>query len=429
MRYFQQWLMGSSALLFFLVMNIGQAHAQSAEELFRVTCQDEQELIGHRLTIPNLTRGESLRFTLLGVRDFGARMAVITGSGNAECSELTPELLGSAVAAPGLGRIEGRVMVARAEYRPSSGGTIDVVVGGTAGISGQWVLIMDNLTLNRTNEVDSMQVAVPPASQQEWLGVFMMSGTEESAIDPYMVMTAGTEGNAIRLECDNAGTRTCLNSTTLFERGVQFADEDEISYVGSILDAGTMGVFPYSKLVYEFSAAGNDTGSYVVIMTGTAPGDINDSSLICDNVIARVQDASPEYNSLYPASNLLDNNPNTRYVTSAPPTDATTQTTVPTFIVLEFEQVEIVDRIRIGGYIPAPELQPNPNALQTFSVTLLGKTENTLVTALKAQLRPQPTYQTFSFVPAETQEIGLLLETNFGGTLFEIADIQVCAVR
>jgi len=428
MGRFQQWLISGILLVCLGLIGI-PVNAQSAEELFSVTCQDEQQLIGHRLTLPNLGRGETLRFTLLGVRDFSARMGVVEAGGRAECSQLTPELLGSAVAAPSVGRVQGRVMASRAEYTPTSSGSIDVIVGGAAGISGQWALVIDNLSLNRANEVDSMQVAVPPSTRGEWLGVFMMSGTEDSSVDPFMVMTAGTEDNTIRLACDNAGTGTCPHSTTLFERGVQFADEDEITYVGGILDAGAMGVFPYSKLVYEFSAMGGDTGSYVLILTGTAPGDINDSRLICDNVLARVQDASPEYNSLYPAQNMLDNNPDTRYVTGAPLPDAAAPPPVPTYVVLEFDQVEIVDRIRIGGYIPAPELQPNPNAVQTLSVTFLGRDSNTLVTALKAQLRPLPTYQTFSFVPAETREIGLLLETNFGGTLFEIADVQVCAVR
>jgi|GEM_PF-5071029 len=410
-------------MLFWSNISINQAQ----DDLYLVTCPDESQIIGHRLTIPNLSGGDALEFNLLGVGNFPARMAVIRSADSVECSAPDESLIGSAVAVPGLGRVEAKAFISRQTYRPSQG-TLDVIIGGAPGISGQWTLVVNNLSIDSNGETHTMQVAVPPASRGEWLGVFMMAGTEESLLDPYMVMIGGTPEDGIQLECDNAGAASCPNSTTLFERGVVFADNEELFYVGDVFDAGILGVFPYGKLVYEMGAARQDnTGSYLLIASGTAPGDINKSSLICDNVVAGIQDASAAYNALYPAQNLLDNDPETRYVTTAPAPE--TSNPIPTFIVIQLSGVHIVDRVRIGGYISNPELQPNPNSPQNVSIAFLGDGATDLVLATTVELRPQPTYQTIDFLPAQTTELGIILQTNFGGSLYEIADIQVCAVQ
>lgn len=414
-------------LLLFMLFWSNTGVSQGQDELYMVTCPDQTQLIGHRLTIPNLSGGDTLEFNLIGVGDFPARMAIIRSADDVECSAPDETLIGSAVAVPGLGRVEAKVFISRETYSPSQG-TLDVIIGGAPGVSGQWAVIINNLSIDNNEEKHTMQVAVPPASRREWMGVFMMAGVEESLLDPYIVMTGGIAEDGIRLECDNAGTASCPNSTTMFERGVVFADNEELFYVGDVFDAGVLGVFPYGKLVYEFSAARADnSGSYLLIATGTAPGNINDSSLICDNVVSGVQDASPAYNSLYPPLNLLDGDPITRYVTTAPPPE--TPNPVPTYIVLQLSGVHVVDRVRIGGYISNPELQPNPNSPQTVAIAFLGETATELVVATTVELRPQPTYQTIDFLPTQTTEVGIILQTNFGGSLYEIADIQVCAAQ
>lgn len=405
-----------TAALLLLAATVTQA--QVIPGVLEVTCPGGDTVIGHRLVFTSV---ESPRVTLtaLGIADFDPVLVVIDSDGTPECVFSDNRQVGSAVAVPGLGRAVANSFTTR--YVGSvQGNQLDVIVGGLAGRSGRYALVVDGMTIRPDEDDDPMRLRIPQAASGEWLGVFMFG---DGSLDPMMTVSQ-PEAEFPLVECDNAGTSTCPASTTLADRGIQFENGDLT--VGEVTDAGVLNVYRTAELIYTLGSSRNASdGPYKLLITGTAPGSLLDSSLICDNVVAGVVGASPAYNDIYAQENVLDGDPTTLWVTDNPGVDPDTEEPLErVFIVLRLDGRQRVDRIRVNGYTNQRDLANN--ALRAFEV-VLNNPENELVTALEAEAPLQPGYQTYRFLPVELEEIGLLLKTNYGGSLFTVTDVQVCA--
>ncbi len=85
-----------------------------------------------------------------------------------------------------------------------------------------------------------------------------------------------------------------------------------------------------------------------------------------------------------------------------------------------------INKIRINGYAQSSD-EFAANALRRFALRFQNESGD-LVTAVEAELLQQPGYQSFAFLPATIGEVGLILMDNYGGTLFTVVDVQICAL-
>jgi hypothetical protein len=386
-------------------------------------CEDGRQIVGYGIIIENLRGSSTLRLTAVGADDFDPGFAIINPDGRIQCSQNTPGIEGTTVAIPGIGRIEANAFTAQRSVTVPNTNQLQLVLGGYPGQSGTVALLVENLQLSNRDEVDIIRVKIPPAAQNEWVNGFMVGVAEN--LDPAMALLVGDSLRPAR-ECDNAGTRTCVGVPTLVGRGAIINTDD--TYPGDEFDAGVMGAFSDDDLAFQFrDSTGLQTGEYMAVITGTAPGAVLDDSFICENVITGIGDSSPAYNPTYQTEDILDGDPLSFWVTGASARDATTgQRTGVSFIVLQVDPTRLINKIRINGFAQA-SLEFAPNALKNFAVRLQN-TEDDVVTAVEAELLQQPGYQTYSFLPAQVSEIGLILLDNYGGTLFTLVDVQVCAL-
>lgn len=411
-----------SALFFPFMTTISDAQTDSP--FFVVLCDDGRQIVGYRIILDDLTPRSFLRITAVGAQNFDPAFAVIDQDGESDCTNNDPSAANTIIAVPGIGRVEATDFAAQMTASVSSNGALDLVVGGFPGQSGQFALVIEDLTIDPPSEADRLTIQVPPAAQTEWLNVFMVSG-QTGRLDPHMELFFNQQGGQPEFECDNAGTITCVGVPNLIDRGAVISQES--AYSGDSFDAGIIGAFGQEELYYDLrDATGTNTGEYALIISATAPGAVIDTSLICDNVATDIQGSSPSYNATYTTDYLLDGDPSTFWATGAAPLDAQSGTRNPnSFVVVGVEASQRINKIRINGYAQS-NVDIETNALKRFAVRF-PNIDGEVVTALEAELLLQPGYQTFTFLPATIDELGIILLDNYGGTLFTLVDIQICA--
>jgi hypothetical protein len=385
-------------------------------------CEDGRQVVGYVIVLEGLPSDAAIRLTAVSNTDFDPAIAVLEADGDVTCTNNSASAEGTTIAVPGLGRVEANAFAAQTTVTAGARREIRAVVGGFAGQSGVFALVIENLRLDRPNEADTMEIYLPPSATKEWLNVFMIGADED--LDPALAMYIGDSVRASQT-CDNAGTPTCPGVPDLLDRGAVINTEE--TYSGDAFDAGVIGAFGEEYLTYEFSdATGNNTGEYVAIISALAPGAVLDTSFICENVAFEVRGASPSYNTTYLSEYILDGDPSTFWVTGAAPLDPQTNARTNTsFIVIGIEGDRPISKIRINGYAQASQ-EFATNALRLFAVRFQNENEE-VVTAVEGELLQQPGYQSYSFLPAQIGEIGLILIDNYGGTLFTVVDVQICA--
>lgn len=417
------------ALILLVSFPIGSHHIATAQvsDIDSVPsvaiCEDGRQIVGYGMIIDDLTPSGTVRITALGVGGFDPAFAIINPNGTIECTNNSSVQDETIIAVPGVGRVEVDDFAAQRNVIVPNQGDIRLVVGGFPGQSGQFGLVIENLRLDRENEINTIEIKVPPSATQEWLNVFMVGSTDQ--LDPKMSLFVN-QGVRPIVECDNAGTATCQGTPTLSERGAIIETAD--IYLGDSFDAGIMGAFQEELLTYEFSdVTGANTGEYIAIVNGLAPGAVVDTSFICENVITNVAGSSPAYNPTYDTEFAMDGDPATFWVTGASPLDPETgQRSGNGFVVFSLAEDRQINKIRINGYAQSSQ-EFAQNALRIFALRFQNEEEE-LVTAVEAELLQQPGYQSFSFPPALIDEAGLIMLDNYGGTLFTVVDVQICAV-
>lgn len=398
-------------------------HAQTTDLPAVALCDDGRQIVGYGLRFDDLTPNTNVRVTVLGAGDFDPAFAVVDREGGFQCTNNSMGAEGTTIAIPGLGRVEYNSFAAQRTILIDNSGELNLVVGGFPGQSGQFGVVVENLRIDNPTEVDNLYIKVPVSATKEWLNVFMIARTNN--LDPATALYVENDVRPKR-ECDNAGTRTCEGIPTLTERGAVISTAD--IYAADSFDAGVMGAFQAENLRVEFKdVTGTNSGEYIAVFAATATGAVVDTSFVCDNVILSVDGASPSYNSTYITDYLIDGDPSTFWVTGAAPYDPQTgQRGSASFVVLKVDPDREIHKIRINGYAQSAD-EFASNALQKFALRFQNESEE-LVTAVEAELLQQPGYQSFSFVPAKIDEVGLILIENYGGTLFTVVDVEICAL-
>lgn len=406
-----------------------------ADSEFVITCEDGLEIVvSSRIVLRQVSPEFSYRFTAVGIDDYDPVLAVITGPGSGSCNDNVDGLGGSQIAVPGIGFVEANDLSAQVTARTSQNqfGDVEVAVGGLAGSTGQFAVVIEGFRISPNTELDQVLISVPGAAANESLGVFMIGRTE--ALNPIMRLYDGStvETGNVDLSnlsplaiCDDGGTDSCVMTPTLNGGGA--ALETGNVYIADGLDAGIIYTpRAISPLLYTFgSSEGASSGDYVVVVTGTAPGDPDDPAAICNNVAASIERVSSNYSSLYLPENLLDNDPSTGWATTIGPVDATTGlSSTEEFVVVRLNGIHRVSRVRLNTYSPTEGFEEN--SIRAFSIAVQNA-DLQQVTVFNGEATLQPGYHTYSFLPIEVDMIAFVFRSNYGGGFFEVADIQVCA--
>lgn len=411
----------SLLIAFIVLLAVGPVVAtpsmQTPDGQFVVSCSDGRQIIGYRVSLQDLAPGGNYRLTLLGDAGFDPAMAIIRGDGTTVCSDNDGLLTGVQLGLVNIGRWQGTSFGTQTTITAGPDINVDLVVGGFAGQSGQFALVIEGFSIDPVADSDAIYVDVPPSVAGEWLGVFMFGAGE---LDP-VVELATLDDDGIyttTATCDNANLTDCDSIPALTDNGIAFDEASQI--VGDPLDAGVLVAPQAGRLWYTFGAArGATTGAYTLFLTGMAPGDPDDHAYICDNVAESIVAASTTYNELYAPENVLDGDPATRWVTGARASGSQSP-----FIVIGLSDTVVVDRVRINGFVN----QRRTNAIKTFDIAVPNPERQTTV-ALSAEAALRPGYQNFSLTPARVEQIGFVLSATQGGGLFEIIDVQVCAAH
>lgn len=415
-------------LIFLLFMVAVMPFSAGAQEdtpaFFVVLCPDGRQIVGHQLIFENLAPNENLRFTVIGKGGFDPAMAVVDDPNNPECFNNTPAVAGATVAVPSIGRVDANSFSAQASVAAGGDRKIQLIVGGFAGLSGQYALIVENMTIGAPSEIDTLRLQIPFSTFREWVGVFMIGA--EDAVDPYMAVYPDAPQGRPIATCDNAGTQTCSATPNMLDRGALFPDGT--TYAGDDFDAGIMGVYGEDEITYAFTdSSSTTTGDYTLVMTGVAPGAVATDTFICDPVEIELRDSSPSYNPVYKVENITDSDPNTFWVTGAPPINPQTNVRDQNaFVVVGVLDERPISQIRLNGYAQAID-GTEINSLKRFAIRFPDANQAEIVTAIDSELSLQAGYQNFTFLPTVIEEFGLILLDNYGGTLFVLVDIQVCA--
>lgn len=420
--FIMRLFMLTAFLLSLWAMPYSAVDAQTADPFYVVTCADGRQIVGYNFTFEGLEAGSSVRVTLLGSTDFDPIFANITDSANPQCVNNSTSAANSAVQLPGAGILNANDFSAQQTLQPNASGTLRLLVGGAAGQTGTFALIVDRLNIRRAGETDRMRVDVPRSLFREWINVFMISGNE--SLDPLMNLYLAEGSVRANFTCDNSGTGTCPGVPSLADQGAIVSRTDV--YQADSFDAGLMGAYQQENLLYEFrDALGTNTGDYAVVVVGTAPGAVVDTTYICDAVDITIAGSSATYNPAYALEGAADGDPSTFWVTAVP-AGSSEGGAVNGFIVLALEEPTVINKIRLNGYYQSPEPELRANSLRRFAVRFPGP-NGELLSAIETDLLQQPGYQSFSFLPAEVEEVGLVLLANYGGTLFTVVDVQLCA--
>lgn len=399
-------------ILFLLVV---PARAQSDGQ-FVVTCADGRQIVGLRVSLQDLTVGGGYRLTLFGEPGFDPAMAIIRGDETVTCSDNDGSLTGAQIALSSSGRWQGTAFSTQASIIGGPDTNIELIVGGFPGESGQFALVVEGFSIDPAGETDAIYIDVPPSAAGEWLSVLMIGN---DTVNPYLELaTLNSDGIYTTTQaCDDATVRECGTVPPLVDNGVVLSESERV--VGDAFDAGIVTAPQSGRLWYTFSASrGATTGGYAIFITGIAPGDAVVRDNICSNVAARVSSASPAYNELYNVDAVLDGDPETRWVTSAPTSGQRA------FLVIGLSDTVIVDSVRVNGFVN----ERRANAIKQFDIAIPnGERQSTIAASVEAAVRPG--YQRYPIVPARVDEIALVLNETQGGGLFEIVDVQVCAAR
>lgn len=414
-----------------------QAAAPAAQNPFTITCETGEEIVvSARITLLNVNPEFGYRISAVGINSFDPIAAIITEPGVGRCNDNTEGLAGSQLAVPGIGFVEANALSSQFVARTPSNGfaDIEIVVGGLAGSTGEFALVIEGLRINPEGESDQLLVSVPESATSEALGVFMIGRPDE--LNPFMRVFDGTGAEAgeglVDLEgltplatCDDAGTSDCFATPTLNGGGVALSSGT--TYVADGLDTGLIYTpRTSSPLLYAFSSSqGESGGDYVVVITGTAPGDPTNPSAICNNVAEAIERVSSNYSSDYLPENLLDNDPTTGWATTVGlPDPATGQPAAEEFVVVRLNGLHRVNQVRLNTYSPTEGFRDN--SIRAFSIAVQNA-DAEQVTVFNGEAPLQPGYRTYSFLPIEINMIALVFKSNYGGQFYEVADIQVCA--
>lgn len=453
--------------IFFLVLLVGlltgtvtaqDGSTNISDDTFELICSTGESIIGGiKFTFVNVNPGFYYRVSAIGINGFDPVIAVSTAPGYGNCDDDSTYLEGSYVWVSDTGYVEADARAAQVEINTGRGGNIDVLVGGYAGSSGQFAMVVEGLLIEPATDADGFLVSVPSVVQDLPMGVYMLP-ISGGGVDPYITgyygdglqgYTLDYDATEVFMWCDDAGTGDCSAGDV---SGGGFTLTNGFTYEGTYYSAG-LNVTPNStnRLLYVFSSAGGNTeGEYGLVITGNAPGylaetvaeetgeeaaeeeaeteteeeseeEISEEFAIdlgdCEPVPVVIGEVSSEYDSRYEANGLLDENPLTGW--------SSTDEDEEPYVLLEFGTPTTISGLLLNPY-PAGGDQFADDAIQDFYVSIEDEDEEETV-LLEATAEQSADYQAFYFdEPVTTESLYLIFTSNYGGSFYEASDIILC---
>jgi hypothetical protein len=398
------------------------------DDVFTITCDTGEEIIGGtKFTFINVNPGFQYRVSAIGINGFDPVIAVITEPGIGACNDDEPAVRDSQVAVPGIGLVEANNLAAQVQVNTRQGGNIDVVVGGFQGSSGQFAMVVEGLAINPRDELDAFLISVPSVVKDEPIGVYMIS-RDGSSLNPYLEVYGGAGLQEAELDldqtellavCNDVGIDECFDTPSFPGGGVLI--RNGFRYEATSSDAGiSTSLGSTDRFLYVFgSNEASSSGDYGIIVVGTAPGTLIEpttTATACNNVATTVNSVSSTYSDRYVGANLLDNNPNTSWSSAVNQAD--------NFVIMGLSGIRTVGEVRMNSTPTTADAQGD--APRDFIIIRLD-VNGDLVTVLSATAAQQQGYQSYTFTPVDVNELGFVFMSNYGGTAYEVADIQVCA--
>jgi hypothetical protein len=414
------------------VMASTPAQGNLSDDVFEITCSTGERIIGGvKFTFLNINPGFQYRVTAVGINGFDPVIAVVTAPGVGDCNDDASWVAGSQVAVPDVGFITADGLSSQVEINTGRGGNIDIVVGGYAGSTGQFAMVVEGLQISPSTDADGFLISVPLVVADDPIGVYMIA-RDGSGLDPYLdVYTGpGIQGSNLDLNnvqqlswCDDVGSGDCPGTPPFPGGGILISNG--YRYEAGYYDAGLSGALQSTdRFLYVFSAAAaNSQGSYGILVVGNAPGTIDttaaepdpaDTVPDCYTVDVASAVASSVYDDNYGPENLLDNNPTTGWSSS--------QTDTAPFITFTFDEPISINRIKFNGFSPSAGYQTD--TIQNFSV--VASDEGGSYTVLEGIFPLENGFRLYDFESIFTDTVTVFFESNHGGDYFEATDIRFC---
>lgn len=209
---------------------------------WNVTCQDgvgANITDGVPITVVQMRPGFSYTATALGIDGYDPVLAVLDESGNGLCSDDNVDASRYAVDLPTTGAVSGAANSSQVTFSPPGDSLQDItlVVGGFGGASGEFVLVIEGMSVSEADGYgDPFQVSLTPQLLNSGipLTTYMISYSPE--LDPWMGVVDITGNNYLvdelgeRVSCDDAGSANLCwgNSSDLRSASVTLGDGTRI---------------------------------------------------------------------------------------------------------------------------------------------------------------------------------------------------------
>jgi hypothetical protein len=94
------------------------------------------------------------------------------------------------------------------------------------------------------------------------------------------------------------------------------------------------------------------------------------------------------------------------------------------FVIVGLSGIRTIGEVRMNSTPTTADAQGDaPREFMIIRLDINGD----LVTVLSATAAQQQGYQSSTFTPVDVNELGFVFVSTYGGTAYEVADIQVCA--
>ncbi len=194
-----------------------------------VTCDEGGQFDnGVEFTVIQMRVRSTYTVTAIGLNGFDPILAVLSDSGTGLCDDNSPDAVDYAAVLPSTGDVPSSGSSAQVVFtnRSTSGEAfrnVTFVVGGRDNQSGQFVLLLEGLTLSSADGLgDTISVHTNPAmiSSGVPLTAYMMSVTQ--VFDPWIGLVDSEmnflkDNNDVYFACDDAGFTSCWGESTNME--------------------------------------------------------------------------------------------------------------------------------------------------------------------------------------------------------------------
>jgi len=252
--------------------NSADIQRQQALQAVEFRCNEDIVTSTLNIQLPNPSQPTTYRLTVYGLDDFDPAIRIFAGLEDEYeyCTTDGPNTIGDEVAFWDVPRIVIDESSKTAQYSLNSVGELGqltLTIASVGGGRGQYIAVLEGLTLTETNQVNPMDAQIGAVAVGSAFTVYMLK-SPETRIDPFMAQSL-FDGSLI--SCDDAGGRGCDAIPSASTIAISLSDGTEIR--GDRFSAG-LELMPegLELLNLQFmSRATNAIGDYTVIIIGELP--------------------------------------------------------------------------------------------------------------------------------------------------------------